>query len=172
LNYDPALSTLRIMKKVIIIGAIVAIVGGGLYYFYKQQYSQVTNLDFKFLKVSLGKLAATDTILNISLMVTSNSTLEAKVTDLNLEVYINDKKVGNVSELSPIILPAKGSSVVDLKVAINPLQTGMDILDVAASYFKEKNAVVRINGYGKVKTAFIETSVPFTYDTTLKELIS
>lgn len=160
------------MKKIIIIGSIIAIIGGGLYFFYKKQVKELTALKYSFLKVSIGSLGTMNTELHITLMVTSSSTLEAEITDLNLDVFIGGKKVGAVSELKPIILPAKGSSVVDLKVSINPMQAGMDLVNVAASYFKEKNTSIKINGYGKVKSAFIKTSVPFIYETTLKEIIS
>lgn len=159
------------MKKVLIIGTITAILGGAVYLFYKKQIDQLSKLKYAFLKVSLGNLGATDTVLNLSLMVTSESTLEAEITDLNLEVFLNEKKVGSVSEIKPIILPAKGSSVVDLKISITPLQAGMDLLSAATSYLTKKDANIKINGYGKVKSAFIKTSVPFTYETTLKQII-
>lgn len=159
------------MKKVIIIGAIAAVLGTG-YFFYRSQIKKLESMKYQFLKVGLTSFDKDTAVLSVTLMVTSTSTLEAQITDLNLDVYFDNVKVGTINEQKPIIIPAKGNSMVDLKVSIPLSNIATNVLGLAQSYFKEKNAAIKINGYGKVKSAFIKTSVPFEYDSTLKEMAS
>lgn len=159
------------MKGVIIIGSVV-IVAGGAYYFYSQQIKKLKAMTYQFLKVAMTSFDKNVANLTVSLMVTSTSTLEAQITDLNLDIYFNNVKVGTVNEQKPIIIPAKGTSIVDLKVSIPISSIATNALGLAQSYFNEKNGAVKISGNAKVKSAFIVTTVPFEYDTTLKEMAS
>jgi LEA14-like dessication related protein len=86
-------------------------------------------------------------------------------------VYINDIKVSTLRDVAPIIIPAMGYSDIAIKVAFSPLSIGQNAVDLILGSMATKDALIRLNGYAKVKTAFIKTSVPVTYATTLKEYL-
>ena len=159
------------MKKVIIIGAIVLVIGGGAYYYYKQ-VSLLQNLKYKLIGFHIEALSLTQSVVNLDMRIWSESTLEATVKNLDLNVFLDGVKLGNVSEVSTIVIPAKGYSDVKLKVIFSPLQIGQNTLNLLSNYNNNKDSKILMTGFAKVKSAFIETTVPFTYETTIKQMLS
>ncbi len=142
----------------------------GLFFFYNHQVDLIKNLTYKLTGLRIIKLDEAETILSVGLQIASTSTLEAEITNLNLDFYINGVKLANITDESKIVLPAKGYSNVQLKIAISPKDLKQNFVNLASYFIQNKDAVVRFTGYGKVKTAFITTTLPFEYETTIKEL--
>lgn len=161
------------MKKAIIIFSGLAVVGFAGYYFYNKQVNLLTEMKYKFVGVSVDQLALINTVANLKIQIESDSTLEAEILDLDLDVYINDKYIGKITENKKIVIPAKGYSVVEVKVTTNALQAGTGLLDSAAQIWKAKDALLTVKGVAKVKSAFITfNKVPVNYSESIKYLMS
>lgn len=157
------------MKKVLIISLTVAVIGGGIYYYYKQ-VTLLTNLDYKLIGFHVESLSLTQSVVDLDMRIWSKSTIEATIKNLDLNVFIDGVKLGNVTEISTIVIPAKGYSDVKLKVILSPLQIGENVLNLFNNYSSNKDSKILMTGFAKVKSSFIETTVPFTYQTTIKEM--
>lgn len=160
------------MKKIIIISSIVLVVGGGIYYFYKRQIELLKELTYKPMGLQLVKLDMDESIINLKLRITSTSTIEAMVDELNLDFYLNGIKLANIVENRTIVIPARGYSDVDLKIAFSPQAIKENVVSLGSYFIQKKDALIRLNGYAKVKSAFMSLRLPFEYETTLKELMT
>ena len=84
---------------------------------------------------------------------------------------MNGVKVGNVTESTPFDIKATSSSTVRYNITFNPsliLKNIVNILSISLS-LKDINFVA--DGYIKVKSGAIKTTLPFTYQNTLKNIL-
>ncbi len=166
------------MKKVIIISSIVLVLGTGLYYWYSKQIAFLYNLKYTIIGIKFNDISVDNTQFDLSLRIESQGTIEAEIIDLNVDVYVGGVLVGKVNSNTPIIVPARlssgipGYSISDLHVVTDPKQILNDGLGIAAQLLSNKDAVILINGFAKVKSAFLTIPVPVSYQTTLKEFLS
>lgn len=159
------------MKKLLIFGGIAGAVAGIVIY-YKKQVALLEDFDYKVIGGRIDHIKEDDAVIYIKFRVFNKSKLQAIITNLNLDVLIDGTKVANVEEVKDILVPAKGYSDVEIKVAFNPKQIGQNILNLALGFLSKMDSNIRLDGYMTVKAGFIKTSVPFYYNTTAKELFS
>lgn len=155
------------MKKVVIIGSLAILLAGGFFY-YKKQIDLLYDLEYLPLGFHLQNLSGGNVSINLKLRIKSKSTISAEVTNLNLDVYVADRKLGNVREEKPLILPARGYSDIDVTVTFNPKEVGFNIADLLSNLALTGDTMVKFNGYGTAKSAFLTLNLPFTYETPLK----
>lgn len=160
------------MKKAIIILAIVAALGISGYVFYKKQIDKLMDMDYEFMGFQLHNLSVSKSIADVKIKLISDSTLEAEILDLYLDVYINGKFVGVVSENKKILIPAKGYSIVDFHIAADLSKVGENALDLAGQIWANKDATIQLKGTAKVKSSFITVRVPIDYSESIKYLLS
>ena len=158
------------MKKTIIILAIVAVLGISGYIFYSNQVEKLMNMRYKFLAIK--NVSVGETAFDVKVRIESDSTLEAQVTDLDLDVFVNGRKVGKIVDNSKMIIPAKGYSVIDFKVIADLDSIGLNALNLAGEVWKNKDATLTLRGKAKVKTSFISFRVPIDYTESIKYLLS
>jgi LEA14-like dessication related protein len=156
------------MKKALLFLGIAG-AGAGIYFYYKQQIDDLMNFTYEIIGYGIDKLTLADATIRLTIRVHSTSKLSATITNLNLDVYMDDVKLGNVQEVNPIIIPAMGYSDVEVKVNFSPVQIGQNAINLIQNYAQKNDSVIRTAGYMKVKAGFVSTSVPFEYTTTIKE---
>ena len=84
---------------------------------------------------------------------------------------MNGVKVGSINESQEFkILPTKTSQV-RYNFTFNPSLIFKNIVNIAALTLSLKDVKFVADGYIKVKSSFISTTVPFTYENTLKNLL-
>lgn len=159
------------MKKALIFVGIAGTVTAIALY-YKKQMELLQNFTYKIIGFGVDHFKMDDALINLTIRVFSQSTLQAEVSDMNLDVFIGDVKVATVSDTNPMIVPAKGYSDVKIKVAFNPKQIGQNAVDLIAGFVSKRDERITMNGYMKIKSSIVKTSIPFTYTTTIKELTS
>lgn len=145
---------------------------GGAIYYYSKQVNLLTNFTYKLTGIRIDALSLTKSAIDLSVRIFSPSTIEAKITNLDLDVFIDNVKVGHVSELAPIIVPAKAYSDINLKVEFNPLELGSNAVNLLGNYYQHQDSIILMTGFATVKSAFIQTTVPFHYASTIKEMLS
>ncbi len=160
------------MKKFIIILAIVAALGTAAFFYYKKQIGLIEDMDFDVIGVTTDSLSLTgQTIVLLKVKLTSQSKLQAEISDLNLDIYVNDIKVGVINDVKTLLIPARGFSIVDFKITIESSEVATNAVDLIAYWFNHKDASMSFRGYAKIKIAGINIPFPYTYNTTAKELI-
>jgi LEA14-like dessication related protein len=155
-----------ILLFVVGIGAI------GVYYYYNQQVAALRNLTYKLIGFSIGDLSQPIVQANLIFRIYSSSTIDAQVNGLNLDVYINGARLGNIQNTTSFIIPANGYSDVPLTVTFSPAVLASDAVSVLTTYLTSSDMLIALNGYVSVKSAFLNVSVPVNYSTTLKEVLS
>lgn len=159
------------MKKALIIGSVVLLLAGGIYY-YSKQINLLSNFTYKLTGIHLGAISMTKSAVDLFVRIYSPSTIEAKITNLDLDIFIDNIKVGHITDLAPIIVPAKAYSDISLKVEFNPLELGSNAINLLGNYYQHQDSIILMTGFATVKSAFIQTTVPFHYETTIKAMLS
>lgn len=159
------------MKKYIIIGSLVVLLASAAV-FYKKQLDLLQQYETEIMGIKIVKLSLDTSIINIKVRLHSQSTLQAEITELNLDFYMNGVFMAKIKDVRPVIIPAKGYSDIEVAVEFSPNALGKDAVALVSNLIKFQDADIRINGFGKVRSAFIKINVPITYDTTLKQYFS
>lgn len=159
------------MKKVIIILSIVAVIGTAAFFYYKNQIGLLQAMTFQPVGITADKIDLDDTQLQIKTQVTSNATLQAEVTSIDVDVYINNIKVAKVTQNDSFLLPAKGFTYVNIRFAFSPRQLFLNAVDILNFSVKLKDANIDVRGTAQAKIGVITAPVPISYSTTIKTLL-
>ena len=99
------------------------------------------------------------------------SNVEATVTEIFLDFKMNDIKVGSINESEEFkILPTKTSQV-RYNFTFNPSLIVKNIVNIATITLSLKDVKFVADGFIKVKSGFIATTIPFAYENTLKNIL-
>lgn len=159
------------MKKIIIIGGVLILLGTGAYFYYKDQIDLLRESEVQPVEITADKIDLDDTRLQIKSKVTSDSALQAQITGIDVDIYINNIKVGKVEENGSFILPAKGFTYVPIKFAFSPRQIFLDLKDILSLAAKTKNATIDVRGKINAKIGILPVPIPVYYSTTVKDLL-
>lgn len=155
-------------KEVFIIGGVVLIAGGLGYYLYKER-QLFDNISYDFLGITINNVSGTNINANVKLLFKSSVDTEAKIKNINLDVYIQGQQVGHITNVQPFIIPARANSIVDLNFDINPaivLSSSVNVL-TALSNAQAANAMVSLRGTAKIDSGVFTVTLPVTYDKTI-----
>jgi LEA14-like dessication related protein len=161
------------MKKAIIIVSIVALLGTAVYFYYKGQAKILEDqATYELTKIQLKKLDMDDTALTLQMKITNPSNLQAQVTKLDIDLYLNDKKISKIIDSGSFVLPAKGFTFVDLQANFSPNQIYGQTADILQVTVKIKDATIAIKGAAKVLLGgFITFNLPVEYSTSVRTLL-
>ena len=84
-----------------------------------------------------------------------------KLKAINVDIYINEKKVGRVDQEMKIVIPSKGEFTVPLEVSLNMKELGF--MDTVFGMLGGKKFDVRYEGYLKVTYHGFPIKVPVKY---------
>jgi LEA14-like dessication related protein len=108
---------------------------------------------------------------SISVLFTSQADIEVEIKAFYLDFYFNENKVGYLEEASAFIIPAKGNSTIDLEFTLNPQLVIGNAVDIIDYTLNSKDANIYISGFARLKSGFINVTLPIEYNTTLRELL-
>lgn len=162
------------MKKLYIGLGIAGLAGIGyaLYRYFKIQTDLLMNYEYKIIGVGVKKLSLNEVTLDFKMRFFSKSDIEAEIKKVYLEVFLEGVSAGYISENKKFIIPAKGSSDIDLQYSFNPQTALGGIVQIIAGGLKKKDIAFRIKGYVDVKSGFVSTAVPVDYSSTIKNYLS
>ena len=159
------------MKKTLLYIGGAGILVYALYRYFKVQSDLLMQYEYKIAGVKVRKLSLNELSLDLSIQFTSKSDIEAKIKKIFLNMYVEGKKVGFITETKEFVIPARGSSIVPLFISVNPQFVLKNLTDIALGIGKAKDVRFSIDGYADIKSGFISTTVPIKYETTLKEYL-
>ena len=160
------------MRKVLVWLGIVGIVGSLGVYYYKQYET------FKKFKVDLAGMKLVDfsfenTTVAVRLKVTNYSSVEAAVSNLHVDLYVNDQFVGTAyQDSSTLLIPSLGYNFIAANITIINGPIVQQLMTISNAGDNAKIAV-RTKGSLSVASGVLNVSVKFdeTYNTTPFELL-
>lgn len=160
------------MKKALLIIGGLSVLGFGIYKYFKTQADLLLQFTWDFKGFKIKKFSLSEIALDLSIVFRSKANIEAKITKLYLDAFLNGKNVGYVSEEQSFIIPAKGSATIPLFISLNPKSVINNVIDLSLGVAKNKDVKLTLSGYAKVESGFFKTTLPIKYETSVKEYLS
>jgi LEA14-like dessication related protein len=157
--------------KALLVLSGVGIIGYAIYRYYKKQVEFLQDFTYKVIGLKLLSIKADNVTLEINTRITNNSNVEAKVTEIYLDAYLNKVAVGNITEVKDIYVKANGSSDFSFKFSFNPKIVLGNLINIVTLSVGTKDVMFDIDGYVRIESGFIKTTIPFEYSNNLKTLI-
>lgn len=161
---------MKYLKPALIISGL-GVIGYALFRYYKKQIDFVKDIQYTISGLKIVNIAKEDVTLEIFLKVYNASNVEAKVTEIFLDVMMNGTKVGSINESNEFTIMPTQTNEVSYKFSFNPSLVIKNIVNILTLTVALKDVVIVADGYMKVKSGFLSTTVPFTYQNTLKNLL-
>jgi len=162
------------MSRPWIIGSVLLGAAGlGAWYYYRRQIAELENIQADITGIQVKNLAwDTPTTLILTMKLTSNSRIEAKISKYSLDITAGPYVIANLSQVPgiPVIIPAKGFSMGDVSVSFIPAKVFQELPDLAKLYSYSGNLPVIIKGKVRVRSAFVSLNIPVEYDTDFNTL--
>jgi len=144
----------------------------GLYTYFKTQTKKLLEFDWKVSGIRVTNFSLNELAIDITFLFTSKADIEAKINRIYLDLYLQGKNVGYVSEVKPFILPARGSANIPVHVSVSPQDILRNIIDLTLGVGKQKDVMFKLKGFANVSSGFISTTLPIEYETSLKQYLS
>lgn len=157
-------------RPLIIVGG-VGIIGYALYRYYLKQIGFLKEITYQVVGVRVRSVSTTNVSLDITTRIYNSSNVEATVKEMFLDFYVNNVKVGNVTEIKDIVVLPTKTTDISFNFSFNPSIIGKNLLDIISLSVAAKDVMFDLRGYIKVNSAFITTTIPFEYQNNFKSLI-
>ena len=148
-------------KTLIILGGVAFL--GGLILYLRKQFKLLADYDYKIVGFKFRKLSANQVTFDVTTRIFNKSKIEATVKKIFLEISVEGNKVGFVTEEGQWLIPAQGSSDIQMKITVNPQLVLKSAAAVILSGMKQKDLNFTLEGYASVSSGFLSTTLPITY---------
>ena len=152
----------KTLKTVAIVGGIGAILYA-IYSFYKKQLKLISQYEYKIIGVKVKRITGNEVVFDIKYRFFNKSKIEAEVNKIFLKVIVEGAEIGYITENEKFIIPAKGSSDIDLQISANPQLVLKNILGIVLGGVKRKYLNFTMDGYANIRSGFISTTLPIKY---------
>jgi LEA14-like dessication related protein len=157
--------------KAVLIFSGLGIIGYSLYRYYKKQIKFLTDITYSVVGVKIVNVGKDNVSLDITNRIYNASNVEATVTEMYLDFYLNNVLIGNVNEVKDIlILPLKTTDVT-YRFTFNPQLVVKNLVSVVTFAISAKDMIFEARGYAKIKSGFVQTTIPFEYKNNLKSFL-
>lgn len=160
------------MKRILVIALGLSVAGLGIWYYIKTQAELLAKFKYKITGGRLNTVSTNVFQLSLFIKFSSIADIEATVSDLSLNVFLDDKKVGVISNDNSFIIPSHGTSDIALNLSFDPRIVLGNILDIVSGNRAVENSQLKIDGYASVKSGFISATLPVRYSTSIKEFLA
>jgi len=162
---------MKYLKPTLIISGL-GIIGYALYRYYQKQLNFLQNIQYSFKGIKILNVTKQEVSLEITQKLYNASNVEAKVSEMFLDLYVNEVKVGTIDEAKDILLLSNKSTDLTYKLSFDPQLILKNVVNLVNLTLALKDMLIRAEGYVKVKSGFISTTIPFTYKNNLKSLLN
>jgi hypothetical protein len=159
------------MKKALLLLAGLGVLGTGVYLYFKKQMDLISKFTWKISGFKVNKISLTNMDINLNILFTSVADLEAKINRVYLDLFLEGKNVGYVTQTESFIIPSHGTSNIPINISINPQSILTNITNIVLGVTKNKDVKFSIKGFANVKSGFLSTTLPIEYETSLKEYL-
>lgn len=145
------------MKKGwILAGAGIGILGFGLYKYFQIQAKLLKDYDYKIVGIKIRKFNVSEATIEFKVRFINKSSIEATITNLYLDIFIEGQKAGYVTNNNRFLLPANGSSDIPLIFSFSPKMVINNIVSFLLTGTRNKDLSFQIKGYADVHSGFIK----------------
>jgi hypothetical protein len=159
------------MKKALLILGSVGLLGYGLYRYFKTQADILKNFTWKISGFKIIRFNANELAIDLTFLFSSSADLEATINKLYLDLYLDGKNVGFITESKKFIIPAHGSTNIPLHISVSPQIIFKNLIDLTLGAYKNKDLRFKLSGYVNVKSGILSTTIPVEYETSIKEYL-
>ena len=156
----------------LLIFAGVGVIGYALYRYYMKQIQFLKDITYQIVGLKVKSVNINQVSLDITTRVYNASNVEATVTEMYLDVFINGVAVGNINEVKDIVVLPQKTSDVTFNFSFNPRVIGKNVLDIVSLTVASKDVNFDVKGYVRVKSGFLSTTIPFEYKNNLKAILN
>lgn len=160
------------MKKILLFGAGFGLLGFAIYRYAKVQQQLLSKFSYRIVAFNFAKVTLEEITVSLRIKFISDADLEAKIQSVYLDMYVEDSKVGYISNDNPFVVPAHGSSYIDLTFSFSPKLILRNVFNVALAGIGAKDIKFNVDGYARLKSGWISTTLPVKYTTTLKQYLA
>jgi LEA14-like dessication related protein len=161
---------MKTLRALLVVSGI-GVIGYAIYRYYLKQVDFLKNFEYKVTGLRIASITADNISLDITTRIINNSNVEATVKEIYLDCYLNKVKVGNVTELKDIFVTANGYSDFSFKFSFNPKIVLGNIINIVTLSVGTKDIMFDMDGYVRIESGFVKTTIPFEYSNNLKSLI-
>ncbi len=158
---------MKATNTIALVGGL-GVIGFALYRYYKKQVSILEELQYQVVTFKPVELKPSRLSFDITVKVFNPSNIQVRITEMLLDVYLNGTPMGKVNENKAIDLNPGQTTLVTFNFAIDASSVGKNLVDLITKTIATRKLVVDLKGFIRARSAFISTSMPFDYQTTVK----
>lgn len=126
---------------------------GAAYYFLMGKKRALENLDIKIIDVAINTAKSKKTFYaqlfyNLKLKITNSESLAARIQNIDIDVYINNKKASEINSDTPVIIPARTEGKI---VTIEGVVNAGNLITLILEFFADRKPI-NIKAVGTVTT--------------------
>ena len=159
------------MKKALLILGSVGLLGFGLYRYFKNQADILKKFTWKISGFKIIRFNANELAIDLTFLFSSSADIEATINKLYLDLYLDGKNVGFITESKKFIIPAKGSTNIPLHISVSPQTIIKNLIDLTLGAYKNKDLRFKLSGYVNVKSGILSTTIPVEYETSIQQYL-
>jgi LEA14-like dessication related protein len=158
---------MKIEKKYIIAtGLGVVSIAAGLAYL---QYKKIMDYVITFKGIKSNKIASNNVDIDLTLNLQNKSSVKYDILSQEYNVYVGGNLISSAKNLNKQTVMPNSISPVTVNVKFNPDKSGKDLLNTIISL---RPLVVMVDMKLKVKLWMFTVTIPYVYQTSLKDLLS
>lgn len=157
------------MKKLVFLAGAGALVTG-IVMWGKYQAKLVDRLVYGIKNAKLRKVGVSQVTADFDFQIDNPTEFKIEISNIDIDVFANNILVSKVRSKKETMLAPHGSTFVPLTLDLSPkdlVKSTADLLTIATSLDSTK---IDFKGFIKVRKFGLKIPVPFTYNTTYKEL--
>lgn len=157
--------------KAILVLSGLGIIGYSLYRYYTRQINFLKDITYQVVGIKIVNIAKDNVSLDITNRIYNASNVEANVTEMYLDFYLNNVLIGNVNEAKDILIMPLKTTDISYRFTFNPQLVIKNLVSVITFAVSAKDMTFEARGYAKVKSGFVQTTIPFEYKNNLKSFL-
>jgi LEA14-like dessication related protein len=161
---------MKTLRALLVVSGI-GVIGYAIYRYYLKQVDFLKDFEYKVTGLKIASITSDNISLDITTQIVNNSNVEATVKEIYLDCYLNKVKVGNVTEVKDIFVSANGYSNFSFRFSFNPKIVLGNIINIVTLSVGTKDVMFDMDGYVRIESGFVKTTIPFEYSNKLKSLI-
>jgi LEA14-like dessication related protein len=149
----------------------IGIIGYALYRYYKKQVEFIQNYQYKVTGLKIVSIKPDEITVDITTKITNDSNVDATIKEMYLDFYVNKSRVGNINEVKDIQVRANATSDFSFRISFNPKLVLGNLVNIVTLSVGAKDLIFDVEGYVKVESGLVKTTIPFTYSNNLKSIL-
>lgn len=162
-------------KPIILTASVLAVggIGYAAFRYFNKQKALLLDYSIEPIDIKLSKRTPEQWVVDFTVRLTNKSAIDATLSRLYADIYINDVNIGYVTDTSTVAIPAKGTADIKLQLSFAPKAIIGNAVDLLLGILTAKNMTYRLKGYVKLSSGFIPVpEIPFDETGSIKDFIT